>query len=192
MPSLAYDLALLQGGIPELQAYLLSNEIYWSLSLVTPPGERPYPKMTLGWLLLAQARAGGWVSHAPLSPPAHQFAIFRQQLAVTRTQWLTAWKKKASQEFSARLKLWTQYLNEYRVDKLNAHQYSYEVQRRVLLQLLQPEAEQLAQAELDLLHGLDTFLQAVLKPGAFVWEPELAPAFPPETYWYLYGTLPEK
>ncbi|NUM49274.1 MAG: hypothetical protein HUU38_31625 [Anaerolineales bacterium] len=188
MPSFHYDLAFLKAGIPELQAYLLSQEIYWPLSLVPPSGERPYPKMTLGWLILSLTRAEGWPSRTTTS----DLLALRQQYQATRAQWRLAWQKKATQEFSARLKLWTHYLNEYRDDKINAHQYAYESQRRVLLTLLLSESTPPTPAEMELLQGMDKFLQAVLKPGPFLWEPELSAAFPPEPYWYLYGTLPDK
>lgn len=184
MSTLEYDLNYLQAGIPELQAYLLSHEIYWPLGLSAPAGERPYPRMTLGWMMLFLARAE--------RRNASRVAPLRQQLDTTRAQWLTAWRKKATQEFSSRLKLWTNFLNEYRDDKINANQYAYEIQRRVILQLLLTEADEIPQAERDLLQSLDSFLRAVLEPGAFLWDPELAPAFPQETYWYLYGTLPTK
>jgi hypothetical protein len=47
-------------------------------------------------------------------------------------------------------------------------------------------------AEVDLLNGLDTLLRAVIVPGEFVWDSVLAPSFPQETYWYLYGQVPER
>jgi hypothetical protein len=191
MSTLEYDLKFLRTGIPELQDYLLSRETYWPLGLAASAGERPYPRMTLGWLLLTLVRAEEVA--ASVSPaPASSVASLRQQLQATRAQWLIAWQKKATQEFSARLKLWTNFLNEYRGDKINANQYAYEVQRRALLHLLLAEAAEIPSAERDLLQGLDSFLQAVLEPGPFVWEPALAPAFPQATYWYLYGSLPAK
>lgn len=188
MPSFEYDLTFLQGGIPELQAYLLSHEIYWSLGLASPARERPYPQMTLGWLLLAHYRAAGW----PQGKTSPQLASLTHQLETTRAKWHTAWHKKAAQEFSSRLKLWANYLNDYRADKTHAHQYAYESQRRVLLHLLENEAGELPSAESDLLKGMDSYLRAVLHSGDFVWEPDLASAFPKEEYWYLYGSLPAK
>lgn len=188
MASFEYDLTFLQGGIPELQAYLLSNEIYWPLGLAAPAGERPYPQMTLGWLLLAHRRATGW----PQGPPSPQLAALTHQMDATRAKWHSAWRKKAAQEFSSRLKLWANYLNDYRGDKTHAHQYAYESQRRVLLHLLVTEEAEISPAESELLKGMDSYLRAVLQPGPFIWHPDLTAAFPQDTYWYLYGTLPAK
>ena len=193
MSSFAYDVTFLQRGIPELQSYLLSNEIYWPLGLATPTGGTPYPRMTLGWLLLAKARARGWVDANRVSSQANQLESLARELDQVRARWRVAWNKKAAQEFSSRLKLWADFLNEYRGDKAaHARRYRYEVQRRVMLDLLAGEADPIPKPESDLLQGMDSFLRAALKPGAFVWEEELTGTFPPESYWYLYGNLPTK
>ncbi len=189
MPSIEYDLAFLRAGIPELQGYLLSNEIYWPLGLATPQGERPYPRMTLGWLLLARTRAGGWGMTGNAPAQNGGLTALTHEMDEIRNRWRIAWEKKAAQEFSSRLKLWANYLNDYRGDKANhTTQYPYEVQRRVILHLLSYETDQLPPTELDLLKGMDGFLKAVLQAGGFVWEQDIASAFPPATFWYLYGT----
>lgn len=188
--SFPYELNFLEAGIPELQAYLLSNEIYWPLGLAAPAEGQPYPQMTLGWILLSLKRAEAW-GHTGLYPAqTKKLETLRGQMQETRAHWLTAWRKKAGQEFSSRLKLWTNFINEYRGDKNNAAQYSYEVQRRAILQILSEEADDLPPTERDLLQTTDSFLRAVLRPGGFVWEPELAASFPQGLYWYLYGSLP--
>ncbi len=191
MPSLEYDRTFLQAGIPELEKYLLSDEIYWPLGLRALQGEAPFPRMTLGWLLLARERARGW--QASGIPPAQSHVI--EQLAIRmdaiRTRWRAAWENKARQEFRSRLTLWTNFINEYRKDRGgHANRYPYEVQRRAMLHLLQQEAREIPDPELELLHRMDRFLQSVLAPGEFVWEAEIAPAFPRDVYWYLYGSLP--
>jgi hypothetical protein len=193
MPSLEYDLAFLQAGIPELQGYLLSNELYWPLGLAAPVGERPYPRMTIGWLLFAQTRARGWLNADRTSSQLGMAEDLRRELEQIRERWRTAWEKKAAQEFGSRLKLLTNYINDYQGDKAShANQYTFEVQRRVILQLLAGETDQISQTELDLLKGIDSVLRAALKPGKFVWDQKVAGAFPQETYWYLYGSLPKK
>jgi len=113
-------------------------------------------------------------------------------LEALRNQWRTAWGNKARQDFHARLKLWRDFLEEYR-EKPSAHydRYSYEVGRRVQLQLLAEEAVDLPPAELEAVKGLDKLLRAIFKPGLFLWSDILASSFPQHTYWYLYGTLKE-
>jgi len=193
MPSFDYDFAFLQRGIPELQGYLLSKELYWPLGFPAPTGEPPYPRMTLGWLLLAQRRLQGWVNSPRTSTQPNAVHDLSRQLDQMRARWRTAWEKKAAQEFSSRLKLWADFLNEYRGDHTaHASRYGYEVQRRVLLALLAEEAGQISPPEKELLDGMDHFLRAVLKPGGFVWEEEISHAFPTTDCWYLYGSLPKR
>jgi hypothetical protein len=36
---------------------------------------------------------------------------------------------------------------------------------------------------------LDGRLRMRFKPGAFIWEPELAPAAPADKFWFLYAKL---
>jgi hypothetical protein len=116
-----------------------------------------------------------------------------EQLDATRSRWRVAWEGKAAREFHARLNLWRDFLEEYRENPgNNADRYSYEVQRRVMLQLLSPDAVEAPPAEVQMFHGLDQLLRAVFIPGDFIWEPDLATGFPQETFWYLFGRLRKK
>jgi hypothetical protein len=108
-----------------------------------------------------------------------------------RSQWRAAWGQKAKAEFHARLILWRNFLEEYRQSPAaQFDRYNYEIGRRVTLQLLQPEAEDLPESETEMLSGLDSILRSRFVPGAFAWDRDLASAFPQDEYWYLYGWLP--
>ena len=190
MPSYEYDLRYLQAGIDQLEAYLLAEELYWPVGVSAPKGQPPYPQLTPGGLLLARQRL-----KATTETPAKQAELGRLegQLDALRGQWRTAWGKKARQDFHARLKLWRDFLEEYR-EKPSAHydRYAYEVGRRAQLHLLAPEAIDLPTAETQTLATLDKLLRAVFNPGAFVWEERLASSFPSTPFWYLYGRLGEE
>jgi hypothetical protein len=184
-----YDLRYLRAGIDLLESYLLSQDIYRSLGVAPPAGEPPYPQLTLGWLLLSCRRL-----QASAVTPAQRDEAARlgAGLDATRTHWRVAWGNKARAEFRARLNLWRDFLDEYRAQpEANYDRYGYEVSRRVLLELLQPEAEGQEQADLDMLGGLDGLLKALFRPGEFVWDADLARAFPAGIYWFLYGALPK-
>jgi len=184
-----YDLRYLRAGIELLENYLLSQDIYRSLGVGPPAGEPPYPQLTLGWMLLSRRRL-----QASAVTPAQRSELARlgAELEATRTRWRVAWGGKARAEFRPRLNLWRDFLDEYRAQsEANYDRYGYEVSRRVLLELLQPEAEGLEKADLDMLSGLDGLLKALFQPGEFIWDAALTPAFPAETYWYLYGLLPK-
>ena len=189
MLTASYDLHYLQAGLDQLETYLLSNDIYRPLGLQPAHGQPPYPQLTLGWLLLARLRA-----QATSQAPAERGELERLslQLEALRSRWRTAWGNKAQAEFRARLSLWRDFLEEYRSDPAsNADRFAYEVNRRVLLALLAQEAASLPEASLQALAGLDSWLQAVLIPGDFIWEPILSPSFPKHAFWYLYGKLPD-
>ena len=187
MPTLEYDLGYLRAALPMLDDYLLSADLYWSIGGSPPRGESPFPSLTLGGVLLAQARA-----HAHPAPGnlVEQIARADEQINAVRRRWRSAWGRKAGRDFHARLNLWRDFLEEYRQNsEANLDRYAYEVRRRVMLGLLEKEADEIPLAELDLLAGLDRLLRIAIVRGHFVWQKELASGFPEETYWYLYGKL---
>jgi hypothetical protein len=101
-----------------------------------------------------------------------------------------AWGQKATVEYHARLTLWRNFLEDYREQPgANADRYPYEVARRVMLHLLEEEAQGIPTAETNLVKAMDKLLQAVFVPGEFIWDPELQGGFPRDTYWYLFGRL---
>ncbi len=187
MASIDYDLRYLQAGAEELQAYLLSDVLYWPVSVSAPAGERAYPPVTLGNLLLSRARLRG------LSLPEVAITQSRdimEKMEAARQHWRTAWGRKAQQDFHARLAQWQAYLNEYRARPAeNANRYAYEVRQRVILGLLKVELGKENELELALLPAMDRTLQSAFVAGNFIWEKELEAAFPKAAFWFLYGEL---
>jgi hypothetical protein len=172
MTTTAEDLQFLTEGLPQLQDYLLSKELYWPLG-------NSLPRLTPGSLLLTLARLG-------VTRP-DQAQAFQTVLDSARVRWRAAWEKKAAREMANRLRLWSQYLSDHQYAPESAGLYSTEVRGRAILQLLLAEVpdvpEKMALAELDIV------LQAGLTPGEFIWETGWRPAFPMTDYWFLYGTL---
>ena len=190
MPSAEYDLRYIQAGLSVLENFLMSGDVYWPIGASAPAGHPPYPQLTLGGVLLALARA-----QARVSDPEERarLADMQEKLDDIRSRWRVAWGKKAGKEFGARLNLWRNFLEDYRNDRENnSDRYNYEVRRRVQLQLLAPDVEDVSEAQMELLNGLDRLLQAMLAPSEFIWEEALKPSFPQDPFWYLYGVLPDK
>jgi hypothetical protein len=187
MPSAEYDLRYLQAGVPVLEDYILSSDLYWPAGVSALFGEPPYPQLTLGGLMLATTRTQAHTLTATQSP---QLDSLTAQIATIRSRWRTAWGKKARAEFHWRLNLWRDFLAEYRESPgENFDRYAYEVTRRVQLHLLRLDAEGIPSEEITLLDSLDRLLNAVFQPGEFIWEPELSSGFPTQAFWYLYGKV---
>ena len=183
------DWALIRAARPELQAYLLSNDLYWPLRLTArTPGSVQVPPLTIGNLILSRARLS-----ALALPDDRQAELAEISRCITeiRGDWRSNWGRKAHREYAARLKLWQQYFHEMRSEShVHASVYANEVRQRVILHLLVEEMlEAPPQPEVDLLRGLDETLRSLLRPGPFVWEPEVERAFPRAVFWFLYGMV---
>ena len=187
MASIEYDLGYLSEGLASLESYLLSDEIYWNMRVPSPPGEPAYPLLSLGGLLLAKARLN---ARRLSMEQSGRLSQLETRIEVNRTHWRAAWTKKAQREFTARLRLWRDFIEEYRQNPAaNIDRYAYEVNRRVMLHFLKAEANQISEPEQEMLAGLDKILLAVLIPGEFIWDKELQSGFQPQTFPYLYRTL---
>lgn len=187
MPGPAYEISYLQNTLELLEKYVLSADIYWPVRSAPEAGELPFPSLTLGGVLLSLAR----LSSTTISD---QHQAMREQLRgdieSIAIRWRVAWESKAVREFHARLILWRDYLDEYRSNpENNTDRYSYEVNRRVMLHLLEPYVEHAPEAEKEMLRGLDQLLKATFQAGEFIWDAWLESAFPPQPYWYLFGKL---
>ena len=187
MPSAEFDLGYLRAGTSALENYLLSNDLYWPIGAGSPGGEPPYPRLTLGGLVLAQKR-----THARglTLEQRDELARLDEMMDDVRDRWRVSWERKAGRSFQARLRLWNNFLEDYRESpSANADRYRYEVERRVMLHLLGDEAGDVPEADMELLEVLDKVVHSALVPGDFIWDAELANGFPREPYWYLYGQL---
>jgi hypothetical protein len=176
MPSAEKDKAYLEAGIPEMGDYLLSKELYWPIST------RGYdlPRLTIGGILLAQAR---------LEARRERIESFVAQLDGVRLKWRVAWEAKAGREVGARMRLWSNYLADYRQNpESHADAYPHEVRYRVMLHLLLAELPA-PPPEQGALSQSDGLLRAKLTASEFIWESDLQTGFPRDVYWYLYGKL---
>ncbi len=181
MTSAAYDRAYLEAVQKPLEDYLHAKDLYWVLPDKPPKGERAFPSLTLGniWLAYVRLRA---------RRPAEAEAVF-QPIAALRQRWPAVWARKVRHELQSRLQRWADYLREYEEDHGQASYYAYQVRQRVIVELLIQDLGELPEAEGEMLGKLDRLLRASFHPGPFIWDQDLAPAFPPSPYWYLYGHL---
>jgi hypothetical protein len=186
--SFEYEFRFLQAGTDCLESYLLSDELFWPVDIHPPVGEPAYPQLTLGSLLLSRARLAAYPKSQAQADQATQ--LFSKMDSI-KNRWKVAWEKKAGHSFSVRLRMWRDYIEEYRnAPRDNTDRYGYEVRLRAMLTLLKGEGSGTVQAEIDLLSALDSFVRTVLVRSDFIWGLELKTGFPEQEYWYLYGKLP--
>ncbi|MDW8326090.1 MAG: hypothetical protein RMK99_05955 [Anaerolineales bacterium] len=166
----ANDLATLKAMTEQLEDYLLSDVEFWQLS-----GSSQFPKLSLGTYLLTRRRLGAAPDHR-----AEITALCQRGDAVL-AQWQAAAERKAAKELHTRLTLWQNYLDDWQ-----GH-YATEVAQRVMAALLLRHFPKLSTTP-DAKHfsTLDVQLQGRARKAAFVWAPELQPAFPEDDFWFLY------
>jgi hypothetical protein len=165
MTSTESDRRFLTESLPQLQDYLLSAELYWPL-------DASLPRLTIGAVLLALARLSA-------TQPAEAERL-KMHVEAVHAKWKVAWEQKSARETANRLRLWTQFISDYRsAPEQQADSYPQEVRGRVILQLL--HAAQTTETDL--------FLKSRLVPGGFIWDADLESAFPMADFWFLYGKL---
>ena len=155
------DRRYLEAGIPELENYLLSKELYYPIG-------RNLQRLTLGGVLLSLARLD-----------RSEAGKYEAQVNRVRTKWRSAWDTKAGREVRARGELWKNYLAEYPGDpKATARLYPQQVRYRAMLTLLG-----------ESFNVMDVYVKSIFQPGGFVWEPDVLDRFSSDVFWFLFGTL---
>jgi len=186
------DLQFVEACAPELEAYLLASAIYWPLP--QPKGLTTLPRLTLGGLLLALRRLSAVELDLP-APQAARLTRARTHIETERLRWTAAMGAKMALEMRARLDLWRAYLDDLSESPAsNADLYPTEVHQRAMLQLLAtaPETGPLPAEARQAMQALDARLRKMSAAGSCVWEEQLAPAFSPPEYWFLYRRPTEK
>jgi hypothetical protein len=174
------------GALPQ---YLQSAKEFWSLPIQAAPGEAPFPNLSLAawYLTLDQLEA-----QLDEVDAAQQVSVtkLRQIDDGLRLSHAAALAAKGEAEALQRLSLWDAYLAELEEGQRDDQRYATEVRQRVSLSRLLPLLEDQGARRIESrLSELDGRLRPLFRPGQFIWQAELRSAYPPETYWFLYGSL---
>jgi hypothetical protein len=179
MTTLTQEKAFLQAGALDLEQYLLSQELFWPLMGDTQ-------RLSPGTLLLGLKRA-----RALATSPGDQAALdqLSAKFNAVRSHWTVAWEEKAVREIAMRLKLWTEFVSEYRADPgHNAGIYINEVRQRTIVALLAQDLPR-PPAEMEALAETDALIRAQVITGECIWGAEFDPVFPRDAFWFLYRSL---
>jgi len=187
MHSPEYNLRLLETGLEELEAFLLSPEILWPLDIRSLPGESPFPRLSLSALLLALDELEALHPELSSEQKARLLRATRRWETL-RKKWRSAVDRKGLHEMRMRFNLWKEYLADLEEDRRAVETYPREVRQRVLFErLLESLSSDQAPRELvRAMRGLDSQLMERSSPTSFLWDPRLRGSYPSDRYWFLY------
>lgn len=185
---IAYDLAVVEAMVAEMEPYLKSDLLYWRLSPAV--ALRPAaPLLTIGGVLLRTHRLGGQSNRLTPNKRSRLSAASDAFRTVTE-QWAAHTEKRMRRELDARLNSWQWFVDDCRERKQSCvAYYATEAELRTLLDLLIDAAAGFGdmapqQRRLGL---LDSQFRRWFQPGDFVWAAALEPAYPRNRFWWLYG-----
>lgn len=179
MQTIGNDRAYLESALSDLPDFLLSGDIYWPIG---KPHDSSLPQISLGNIRLAAARLMA-------CPDTEKDDPLLGRIDAIYTKWRSTWARKAALEYSSRLHLWRDRLNELIQDPSEPF-CRYEMRIRVILELLRADllSEPPRQMQ-DLLDELDGLLRASSVAGPFLWDARLEQGFPQDRFWFLYRTI---
>lgn len=178
------DWAFLEQALVDLQNYLLSPQLFWTLSGgFRIGGSAPLPSLTLGSLLLSLKRLGAYPWQGGLDETLDHM---RERVYSVRDRWARHWREKIRKEIPVRLSVWGNFLREAEEQGIRFAEYRSQVRSRVILTLLQNEGVIWEPEKTFELNVLDDLLFSLLLPGPFVWEAELENGFQKNEFPFLY------
>ena len=188
MPAIEQDLKFIHIAAEELENFLLSGEVFWTIDPIGTAKGKAYPsRLSVGQILLALARIKAYPLSADISTDYHRSADRIQQI---RSQWRATWDRKIGLEFPHRMRSWQQFWDEFSRDRRGAaFEYPIEVRIRTILALLEAEADSIPGADEARLGHFDQLLKSVFTLGEFIWDKTLVKSFPQPDFWFLYGTI---
>lgn len=180
------DLAIVREMANELQDYLLGEEVYHTLVVVTSQGEERI-QSSCGDLL---ARLHKLAGQSKLLSPAQRdelSSIHRRIDATTKTM-QTRYHGLIIREVRARLNSLQWYLDDCDEDRRQCRvQYPFEIRNRQrigeMVKVLGDKQPPDIQAEIA---AIDSRLRETTVSADFVWDNRVKDVYPREEYWYLY------
>ncbi len=179
------DLKILEAMANEMDDYLRNETMFWPLN------DSSMPRLTLGGYLMRQNRLTllrGLFDEKEQDRLDRAIDTYHEALV----EKVVRFEQHAHDELHARLRQWSEYLRELNQEPDTAGSYyASAVETRVmiaaLLEKLDMPPYQLDERVLDELGVYDRALKNHWLPDGFLWPGEWQPAYPPSTYWWLYG-----
>lgn len=185
--ALKHDLAVLEAIASGLPAYLASDVTWWDM------GRSGMPLLTIGGYLMRRRRLAA-LSHLLLASEIEAMTAVNTAFDDVVAQEVVRFEDRAQAEVGSRLREWTVYLRDLSVShRLAADtvRYGFLADTRVVIgELVAKLSERpfhLPDHVVADVTKLDKRLKARWTTGPFIWAPVWTPAYPPTTYWWLYG-----
>lgn len=183
-----YNLSLAGAILSDLEGYLLSSDLYWPLGTKAPPGGPPFPRLTLGSLLLTLDELTAQ-KESHLTTHSVQRDRLLIQFQAFQDRWPAGMERKATHEMQSRLYLWKSYLAEIEESSSGAEDYKREVRHRVFFERLSELAEKRVEAQdlIQKMRRMDSQIRRRWFKSEFIWDEALERIYPDPKYWFLYG-----
>ena len=180
------DLVIVEAMADELEAYIVANELYRTLSLRTAEGNQTL-QMTGADLLTRLYRLQG--ERNLLSAP-DQARLDAVQTRVDDTIYglRNRFQERLQREIKARLDSLKWFLDDCLADRQRCRvEFPFEMRNRQRIEeALKMMSYQLPEAQQSFLRQIDARIRQVALPGEFLWDERWKAIFPPQPYWYLY------
>jgi hypothetical protein len=185
--SIDLDLTELKTMVDNLVPYIYEDELYGKVNL-------PAARLTPGAILLRLRRLRALRGQMNAAQAA-QLETIETLHEGTRKEWNVAFNKKLVHEAESRLRDVQTYLNECKDDpRLCASAYTPEALRRTIVaEILSalPSSDVNYARLITNAKLVDNGLRRYVREDSFIWAEALRPAYPQETFWWLYGRPPK-
>jgi hypothetical protein len=180
------DLEITEAMVAELEAYIVSDELYRTLIVHASRGDENV-RMTGGDLLARLHRLQG--ERAAL-PPAQQERIDAAQRSADAAIYSmrTRFQERLQREMKARLDSLRWFLDECDEDRQRCRgEFPFEMRNRQRIEeILKKLGANLPEDLKSLLTQIDRRIRMVAQGSEFTWDPRMRDIYPPDRYWYLY------
>jgi hypothetical protein len=195
--SLEQDLKEAQAMVDTLDTYVRGSELYGRVGGGGFFSGGRMPSLTVGALLMRLRRLN--VFKNGMSPSQQHLLeeIESRHQAVAR-EWQMHYNEKMVREAHSRLDAMSRFFDECNDNpRACAGNYGPEALRRTIAQEIARATEGTVVDTDGLdkkLRRVDSKLRQFAQPAEFLWDPALQPAYPRETYWWLWSKpqLPDK
>jgi len=187
--SLKRDLDELERMVLRLGDYLLGNEMYLSIGGGAVRGSSA-PQMTLGALLLRRRRLTQLRSKLKRADGIRLDAALADHDNLQR-EWTLHYEQKLQREVPSRLRVMAGFFRECSENPRDcAGAYPIEALRRTIVGEILLAMKEFGYEKSEVIASVrpaDQALRRILQAGEFIWSPLLAPVYPQDDFWWLYG-----